>query len=121
MILYNLKCAKDHQLEGWFRDGDTFDAQAAAKKINCPICGSRRVTKALMAPRIGKHGAKEAKQAEVQAAVLRELKELRNTVESNCDYVADQFAEASRRIHNGAVTPRGLQGQAPTQGASPPP
>jgi hypothetical protein len=118
MILFNLKCAKDHQFEGWFRDGDAFDAQAAAKKINCPICGSRRITKALMAPRIGKHGAKEAKQAEIQAAVLRELKELRKKVESNCDYVGDKFAEEARRIHYGEVDPRGIYGEASDEEAS---
>ena len=118
MILFNLKCAKDHQFEGWFRDGDAFDAQAAAKKIDCPICGDRRITKALMAPRIGKHGGKEAKQAEMQATILRELTELRKKVESNCDYVGDKFAEEARRIHYGEVDPRGIYGEASDEEAS---
>lgn len=112
MILFNLKCAKDHEFEAWFRDGDAFEAQAAAKKINCPLCGSRKVTKAPMAPRIAKHGGKAAaKQAEMQAAVVRELKELRQKVEANCSYVGDRFAEEARRIHYGEVDPHGIYGE----------
>jgi hypothetical protein len=111
MILFNLKCAKDHQFEGWFRDGEAFDAQVAAKEISCPLCGSRKVAKAPMAPRIGKHNGDSVKQADMQAKVLRELKELRKTVEANCDYVGDRFAEEARRIHYGEVDARGIYGE----------
>jgi hypothetical protein len=112
MILFDLKCAKDHRFEGWFRDGEAFDAQVAAKEIGCPVCGSRRVAKAPMAPRIAKHGATESKQAEVQAKVLRELKEIRRKVEANCDYVGERFPEEARRIHYGEVDARGIYGEA---------
>ncbi len=30
MILYSLRCGKDHPFEGWFRDAAGYDAQAAA-------------------------------------------------------------------------------------------
>ena len=29
MILFNLICAQDHEFEGWFRNGDAYDAQVA--------------------------------------------------------------------------------------------
>ncbi len=45
MILYDLKCRKDHVFETWFRDSAAYDEQAAAGAIACPTCGSRKVEK----------------------------------------------------------------------------
>ena len=54
MILFTLRCARGHQFEGWFRDGDGFEAQQKAGQISCPECGETKVEKAVMAPRLGK-------------------------------------------------------------------
>jgi hypothetical protein len=54
MILFMLRCARGHQFEGWFRDGDGFEAQQKAGEISCPECGEAKVDKAVMAPRLGK-------------------------------------------------------------------
>jgi hypothetical protein len=54
MILFTLRCARGHQFEGWFRDGDGFEAQQKAGEISCPECGQTKVEKAVMAPRLGK-------------------------------------------------------------------
>jgi len=54
MILFKLRCARGHQFEGWFRNGDGFEAQQKAREISCPECGETRVEKALMAPRLGR-------------------------------------------------------------------
>jgi hypothetical protein len=54
MILFTLRCARGHQFEGWFRDGDGFEAQQKAGEISCPECGVTKVEKAVMAPRLGK-------------------------------------------------------------------
>ena len=43
MIVYDLKCRKGHGFEAWFRDSAAYDDQAAAGKVSCPACGSRRV------------------------------------------------------------------------------
>ncbi len=56
MILYDLKCRKDHVFETWFRDSAAYEEQVAASAISCPTCGSRKVEKALMAPRLGMSG-----------------------------------------------------------------
>ena len=55
MILYNLRCGQDHEFEAWFKDGGTYDRQAAMGVISCPLCGDSRIAKAPMAPRIAKH------------------------------------------------------------------
>jgi hypothetical protein len=54
MILFRLRCSRGHQFEGWFRDGDAFEAQQQAGAISCPECGETKVEKAVMAPRVGK-------------------------------------------------------------------
>jgi hypothetical protein len=56
MILYDLKCRKEHVFETWFRDSAAYEEQVAAGAISCPTCGSRKIEKALMAPRLGKSG-----------------------------------------------------------------
>ncbi len=54
MILFELRCSQGHAFEAWFRDGATYDQQAADGAISCTICGDGRVGKALMAPAVGR-------------------------------------------------------------------
>ncbi len=106
MIVYDLRCRKGHGFEAWFRDSAAYDAQASAGKVTCPTCGSRRVEKAPMAPRVAKGGRKDA-----AAAVLHAARELQRKVEENCDYVGPDFAEEARKIHYGETDARGIYGE----------
>jgi len=54
MILFALRCARGHHFEGWFGDGNGFEAQRKAGEISWPECGETKVQKAVMAPRLGK-------------------------------------------------------------------
>src|SRR2546423_15187112 len=109
MILFTLRCASGHEFEGWFRDGEGFEAQQKANEIACPQCGDSQVEKALMAPHIGRSRDKTPiSPAQMRAA----LTELRRQVETNCDYVGERFAEEARRIHYGEVDPHGIYGEA---------
>jgi len=115
MILYQLKCQKDHQFDTWFKDGQTCDKQLARKSVECPVCGNKSVSKALMAPRIGGQDKERTAQQEmaVSAAELkRQLAEIRAKVEENCDYVGDRFADEARKIHYGEADARGIYGEA---------
>lgn len=110
MIRFSLRCASGHAFEGWFRNGDGYEAQQKAGEIACPECGDTHVEKALMAPNIGR--SREAR-APISPAQLRAaLVELRRQVETHCDYVGPQFAEEARRIHYGETDPRGIYGEA---------
>ncbi len=115
MILFDLKCAKGHVFEAWFRDGGAADRQIAGRKVACPTCGNTKVAKAPMAPRIGRGGPKPAggprEMAAMSAKIRRDLTELRAKVEANCDYVGDRFAEEARKIHYGETDPRGIYGE----------
>ncbi len=130
MILFDLKCAKGHVFEAWFRDGAAFETQADAREIACPLCGSRKVAKAPMAPRIGKGGSPQKgvpagqEQAPAPApastptptpiptGMMQALREIRRQVEANCDYVGERFAEEARRIHYGETDRRNIYGEA---------
>ncbi|GAB4394237.1 MAG: DUF1178 family protein [Kiloniellaceae bacterium] len=137
MIVYDLKCRKDHVFEAWFPDSASFAAQAEAGKVVCPVCGSRKVTKALMAPAVLKGGRGKAEgsregsgqsdagasggvpgpaaaalgDSEKAGELRRILRGLREQVEKNCDYVGEQFAEEARKIHYGETDPRGIYGE----------
>ena len=50
MILYNLVCAKGHEFESWFAGSAAYEKQAKRGLVECPMCGSTKVEKALMTP-----------------------------------------------------------------------
>ncbi|MDD2672363.1 MAG: DUF1178 family protein, partial [Syntrophales bacterium] len=43
MIIYDLRCVKNHGFEGWFKDRSAFEEQKSEKLIACPVCGSSDV------------------------------------------------------------------------------
>jgi len=113
MIRYELKCRKDHVFEGWFQDSAAYDTQAAAGKIVCPVCNSRKITKAPMAPSIARpKSARAADEVKQKAVMMQALRELRDHVEKNADYVGEQFAEEARKIHYGETDQRNIYGEA---------
>jgi hypothetical protein len=107
MILYTLRCSSDHEFEAWFRDGATYEAQAAAGEIACPECGDLEIEKAPMAPRVARSRPEPS-----PADVRRLLQQVRKHVETNCDYVGDKFADEARKIHKGDADKRGIYGEA---------
>lgn len=58
MILYNLNCAEGHAFESWFASSAAFDKQQKRNLIACPLCGSTKVEKAIMAPRLAPRSAR---------------------------------------------------------------
>lgn len=124
MILYQLQCEADHGFEAWFRDAAAYDEQAGRGLLACPACGSAKVSKALMAPRIGGRrqnatpdtlpAKADGKQIQISAeavALRQKLAELRTKIEESCDYVGPRFAEEARKIHYGEVDPKGIYGE----------
>lgn len=113
MIKYELKCRKAHVFEAWFYDSAAYDKQAAGGKVVCPVCGSRKVTKAPMAPRLARSkGAQAADEARQAAKAMKALAELREHVEKNADYVGEKFPEEARKIHYGEADKRNIYGEA---------
>lgn len=62
MIRYTLVCHKRHEFESWFANSDAYDKQAKRALVACPICGSSKVEKALMTPRLVRAKARSKSQ-----------------------------------------------------------
>ncbi len=126
MISFGLVCSKGHSFEAWFKDSATYERQAKRGLVTCAHCGSPKVTKALMAPRLagtkkGKRGKNAAEPTQAlakaapdpqAAALMQELRELRRKVEENAEYVGDRFAEEARKIHYEEAEKRSIYGEA---------
>jgi hypothetical protein len=52
MIRYDLVCSDGHEFDGWFRSIGDFETQSVRGFVTCAVCGSNRVDRALMAPRV---------------------------------------------------------------------
>ncbi len=114
MIRYALKCIVEHEFDAWFSSSDGFDEQVAKGLVECPMCGSQAVTKAIMAPMVRTTKGREAPQslAEAQQAVAEALHRLRRHVESTHDYVGKEFASEARDMHEGLTPERPIYGEA---------
>ena len=134
MIHYNLRCADGHAFESWFQSSSAYETQEKRKLVNCPVCGSSEVERAIMAPRIvGKRGRDNAAAESLPApapgtelatpsptpllmAQERELrakiKELRDHIVSSADNVGERFPNEARKMHYGDVEHRPIYGEA---------
>jgi hypothetical protein len=135
MIRYALNCEHGHAFESWFQNSAAYDKQAKRSLVACPICGSAKVEKAIMAPRLARAEAAEpaplpvpmpmppmppAAPAKAPLAIMspqegevrKKLKELRDHITKNADYVGPRFPEQARRIHYGEIEHRSIYGEA---------
>lgn len=120
MILYDLVCHREHAFDSWFRNSGVVEKLIKAGEVNCPVCGSRKVSKALQAPRIGKSSddaAPPARSGQALAAAMdntaaEAFAELRQAIEKNFEHVGERFPEEARRIHYGEAPSRAIYGDA---------
>jgi hypothetical protein len=148
MIKYTLRCEHGHEFESWFKNSAAFDNQKKRGLVACPGCGSAKVEKAIMAPRLTRSESAE-RQRPAAAAVpppaptapasspvpaampfvppgkgtvaimspqerelRKKLKELRDHITKNADYVGQRFPEQARKIHYGEIEHRSIYGEA---------
>ena len=136
MILYALVCAKGHAFESWFPNSSAYDKQVKRGLVTCPACGNAKVEKAIMAPQLSsraRHDAAEtpppadatpapasvpapvAMMSPPEAEFRRKLKELRDHLTKNADYVGAKFPEEARKMHYGEIDHRSIYGEATPQ------
>jgi len=121
MIRYRLICSQEHEFEAWFRDSAGYERQVRRHQVSCPHCGDVEVSKAIMAPGL-KSAPSEGMESEVHAhevarRILAAVGKLKETVETEYDYVGDRFAEEARAIHAGDAEERGIWGEATAEDA----
>jgi len=142
MIRYTLVCNERHEFESWFTNSAAYDKQAKRGLITCPLCGSAKVEKALMTPRLGRadtpsnHETAPAPPPPQQAAegeaapaaakmptpvamispqeqeFRRKLRELRDHLVKNAENVGSRFPEEARKMHYGEAEHRSIYGVA---------
>ena len=114
MIRYALQCDDGHGFEAWFGTSADYDDQAGRGLVDCPVCGSRAVSKQIMAPAVTgtRKVAGEPDPAKLQGMMMQMAREVRSHVEQNFDYVGDAFAREARDIHEGRSEKREIYGEA---------
>jgi len=134
MIRYNLRCERGHAFESWFQSSSAYETQEKRKLVNCPLCGSAKVERAIMSPQIVSKKARDrAEPAPVAATTtgtevatpastpllmaqereLRaKLKELRDHIVKNADNVGGRFPNEARKMHYGDIEHRPIYGEA---------
>jgi len=134
MIRYRLNCDQGHAFESWFQNSAVYDKQAKRSLVTCPICGSAKVEKAIMAPRLARADAGPqppeppnpqktptpavapktpvAMVSATERELRQKLKELRDHITKNANYVGQRFPEEARKIHYGEVEHRSIYGEA---------
>jgi hypothetical protein len=146
MIHYALRCADGHEFDGWFKSSASFDAQAGSGLLDCPVCASTSVQRALMAPRLAPRGKTTVSaraalpglpEPAVQRAVQPEaaspqhappvpmpdemravLQRIRAEVEKSCEYVGPRFAAEVRRMEDPGEERRPVYGEATPEEAA---
>ncbi|HAY92078.1 MAG TPA: DUF1178 domain-containing protein [Rhodobacteraceae bacterium] len=116
MIQYSLKCENDHSFDSWFASADAYDKLADNGMVSCAVCGSTKVSKAIMAPRVRTTKGKEAPVAPTlpteKSAAEQAMAEMRAKVEQNSEYVGTNFATEARSMHLGDAPERAIYGEA---------
>ena len=116
MIQYSLKCENDHSFDSWFASADAYDKLADNGMVSCAVCGSTKVSKAIMAPRVRTTKGKEAPFAPTlpteKSAAEQAMAEMRAQVEQNSEYVGTNFATEARSMHLGDAPERAIYGEA---------
>jgi hypothetical protein len=142
MIRYALVCDQLHEFESWFSNSAAYDKQVRRGLITCPLCGSAKVEKALMRPRLARSETSSRRdrrkeppgqEAPAQTAspdpapvammtpqeqeLRRKLRELRDHLVKNSENVGSRFPEEARRMHYGETEHRSIYGVASAQDA----
>jgi hypothetical protein len=140
MIRYTLVCDKRHEFESWFANSDAYDKQAKRGLVNCPLCGSAKVEKAIMSPRLARTDTSDtqanlpvpasaatpaAPEPATPVAMIspqeqefrRKLKELRDHLVSNAENVGPKFPDEARKMHYGEAEHRSIYGVASPEDA----
>ncbi len=117
MIRYNLLCKKCNlTFDSWFASSKEYDKLKKKKLINCHKCGSLKVEKNLMAPRLINKtflSNDERKSIHKYKKIKKTIIEYQKFIKNNFDYVGENFAYEARSIHyNNKKRNKGIYGKA---------
>jgi len=106
MIVFDLRCVKDHRFEGWFASNEEFERQLARGQVSCPYCDDTRIEKALSPVAIKKSSSSPSN----REAALQPWAQLCRYVQNNFEDVGHNFAKEALKIHCGLAEERQIRG-----------
>ena len=113
MIVFDLRCETGHVFEAWFAGSDAFADQQRRGLVNCPVCGSAEVEKAVMAPRLAVGGAKDGQsELGLPAKMAAELMAWQRRALDRSGWVGDNFVSEARAMHYGERSAQPIHGRA---------
>jgi len=115
MIKYNLKCDCGIEFESWFSSSKDYDILEKKNLLSCQCGKSNKISKQLMSPQIVTKknlDNKKNKKEEFYKTINKKLRDLREYVEKNVEYVGDDFVSEARSIHYDKKNVRSIYGKA---------
>ena len=113
MIVFDLLCARAHVFEGWFGSSEDYHDQSRRGLLACPLCESKVIGKAPMAPRVAATGEEGPTLSSAEAKkLLAEMAGLQRKLLEKSDFVGDRFPDEARAIHLGETEARAIHGRA---------
>ena len=100
MIKYKLICKNCNNIfDSWFSNSKEYEKLNKKKYLNCHICDSRKIEKALMAPNVLNSPELRSKDINKIKEIKLKLKEFKKFIKDNFKYVGNNFAHEARSIH----------------------
>ena len=116
MIKYNLLCKEcELTFDSWFASSKEYDKLKKKKLINCHKCGSIKIEKTLMAPKLISNKKTKIINEKILSfkKIDKKIKEYQNFIKNNFEFVGDNFAYEARSIHySNKKKERGIYGKA---------
>ena len=114
MIKYNLECQNNHEFESWFSDSKEFDNLKKKKLLECIFCTSKKINKSIMSPMLS--GTRESNKVKMMSESLQKEKnkllQLRKFIESNFEYVGEDFSKKVREVYYDKKSKKTIYGTA---------
>ena len=103
MIKYQLRCRCNYEFEGWFPDSKEYKKQKIKGLIQCPICDSTEVDKAIMAPNVKRTKTKRLPEDYMVMGQSAEaiLRKLNKRIKKEYQNVGKNFAKEARKAAKG--------------------
>ena len=119
MIKYKLNCKNcELSFDSWFASSQEFEKLKKKNYLNCYNCGSKKIEKTLMAPKIiNKSKLDDSNQNFLKFnKIEKKIREYQKFIKKNFDYVGKNFAYEARSIHyNQKKKDKGIYGTASKQ------
>jgi len=116
MIKYSLICKGCNlTFNSWFATSKEYEKLKRKKLLSCHSCGSLKVEKSLMAPKLINKNLNNTTEKELlkNNKIKKTIKEYQKFIKNNFEYVGENFAYEARSIHyNNKKKEKGIYGTA---------